>query len=118
MTPLHRLTTSLAREGWRTPDSYTGCFGSIPDSSGVYLLDCVDLELYKSKIYYVGQARSLVRRLNGHEILALLRRHPAGFFVRRWFRLFDVAELRKVERSYIEFFDPPYNIIGRLRGHV
>jgi len=108
----------LSEAGWQTPDTYSGAYALIPDTSGVYLLECFKYEDYEQKLIgvcYVGQARSLLRRLSKHEILQKLR-CEYEFYVRRWFRLVPIDKLREIERQFIKFYNPPFNILGRRRG--
>lgn len=65
---------------WCTPNTYDTNFREVPSTPGVYMLVWVDLRLSaKSKIpeqeiLYIGSAKNLLQRYNGHEILRVLRK--------------------------------------------
>lgn len=115
------LESVLLEQGWATSDTYCNHFKPIPDAPGVYLFECLDFDnFFKSLgIVYVGQAKRLVRRLefSAHEVLKEIYGDDSrNWWIRRWFKEFPAEQLRTVERSYIEFYDPPFNIVGKRRG--
>lgn len=64
------------------------------------------------QILYIGMSKNLAKRMENHEIKKLI---TDGFF-QVWFKLFSETDLRKVEKALIIKYNPPYNIIHRVRG--
>jgi excinuclease UvrABC nuclease subunit len=102
---------------WLTPNTYDHNFAE-PSGSGIYLL-CQRKIWYdhsgkvRFKILYVGMSKNLRLRIEGHSVLSELRESFEDVVV--FFRNYP-GELRKLERDFIQKFNPPYNIIGRKRG--
>jgi hypothetical protein len=103
-------------EGWRTPNTYTSRFFGVPDDSpAVYMFLLYDQESFtKAFVGYVGMSKRIARRLDGHPILSEL--NQTSFWPMRLFKPTPVVDLRRVELSLIQKFDPPWNIQGRKRG--
>lgn len=109
------IRRDLAREGWKSPQSYCNDFDSPGDFSAVYLFLLVDRERFlKARPAYVGMSSRLAQRLAGHPVMAELS--GVGPWVQQWFVRVPRADLRAVEAAHIKRFDPPWNVIGRKRG--
>jgi hypothetical protein len=96
------------------PDTYTNSYGEPQSKPAVYLFLAYPRDSYtEAFVAYVGMATRLDKRLEGHEVLREVRK---GFWVCRWFKPTKFPHLRDVERSYIQRFNPPWNLVGRTRG--
>ncbi len=111
------LQAILIRDGWLTPNTYSPHFATIENIPAVYLfLMYREFEFDKALVAYVGMSTKLQQRIATHNILPLIE--TPEFWVMRWFKPVDRAELRKTEARYITQFDPPWNTIGRPRGVI
>ena len=109
------LTKKLSEDGWRSPDSYSNDYKSLIDGPAVYLFMLYETETYrKAFVAYVGMSANLKIRMQGHNILPMLRQE--GYWVKRWFKQVNEVELRKVEADLIASISPPWNVQGRTRG--
>ncbi len=120
-TDARKASALLVDDGWFCPDSYTKYFSPIIDESAVYLFqlyNAEDLSFTKALFAYVGMSTRLKFRLSGHEILRQIQDQYSWphYWPCRWFKPTKIDDLRAVERSYIERFNPPWNIIGKRRG--
>lgn len=103
-------------DGWRSPDTYDNFFKRPENEPAVYLFLAVNAEDYATGfVAYVGMSTQLRTRWGAHDVLRELR-GLQNIWCMRWFRPEDETALRDVERSYIQRFDPPWNISGRRRG--
>lgn len=110
--------------GWKTPNTYDGDdLGDLPRGPGVYLLIRTSIVQDRSAkwgqrivrhVLYVGMSNNVSRRITTHEIIKALARKRD--FVEVWFKRCPAARLRIREKKLIQEFDPPYNIIHRVRG--
>lgn len=117
----HEIVNALCKDGWKTPNTYCNHFDAIPPASGVYLFlkatfgNRPDFGGYR--ILYVGKSTNLVLRLNGHEILAMIRRVREKLdIVQKWFKPMPADQIDEEEIRLIRRFNPPYNIAHRVRG--
>ena len=109
------LRKELEQSGWRTPQTYCNFFAEAGDFPAVYtFLLCDRWDYSVARPAYVGMSTRLSQRWCGHEILRELE--GCNLYVQRWFLPTEKGELRAVERSYIQKFSPPWNIIGKERG--
>ncbi len=113
-TEFLKTSRSLIGMGWKTPNTYGCDFGQPGPYPAVYLfLNVVGFEA--ARVLYVGMSRSVSDRLAGHPVMReILDRDPE--YVQTWFKPTDVSDLRAVEKSYIEMFDPPLNVHHRPRS--
>lgn len=117
VVPYRLVRAELEGDGWKTPDTYCRAFDYQSDFSAVYLFLLVDQYDYLSASpAYVGMSTNLAQRWSGHPILNDIDMN--GVWVQRWFLRVPHTDLRSVENSYIQKFDPPWNISGRKRGIV
>lgn len=117
MIKTKEMTDDLKAQGWRTPQTYCGCFDEAGNFSAVYLFLLMDKETFSEcAVAYVGMSKRLLSRWHGHNILPELEASP--YWTQKWFKRVQPAKLREVEAEYIRRFDPPWNIIGRSRGVV
>ena len=116
---VHRaITPRLIAEGWKSPDTYDLHFASAGNIPAVYLFLLTDAETFDEvRVGYVGMSTQLRTRWANHEILSSIRADKR-FWVKRWFLPTIADDLRRVEAEYIRHFDPPWNIVGRVRGIV
>lgn len=92
-------------------------YGDIGDFPAVYLLAAVETYSFlRAMIGYVGMSTRLEQRLTNHPIFELIQ--ESDFYCQAWFKPTPAHELRDVERSLIQKFDPPWNISGRPRGRI
>ena len=113
----HRKTEELLiSDGWRTPDTYCNkSFMPVEGIPAVYLFEVVNTETYTTGfVAYVGMSKNLHQRFSSHEILREL--YDLDHWVCRWFKPTEEPDLRQIESHYIKKFDPPWNIVGRVRG--
>lgn len=112
------IKKELIADGWASPDTYDNYFKPEIDGPAVYLFLLFNREERYSHglVAYVGMSQNLRSRWETHNILPTL--YVGDYWPQRWFKPVDVSELRSTERSYIERFDPPWNIVGRKRGLV
>ena len=116
-TDYPKLRTRLIAKGWRTPDTYSECFASLTQQSGIYLLLLVDQETFRrALVAYVGTSTNIARRLQKHPVLKDLESCP--HFVMRWFLPSPKETLRAIEARHIKRFNPPWNVVHRPRGVV
>lgn len=109
------LQRDLVSEGWKTPNSYGSDFAPVKNIPGVYLFMVVDdYDFKRSFVGYVGMSVKLLQRVAGHPIKAEL--DALGLWVPIWFKPTPANGLRDFERTCIQRFDPPWNIIGKKRG--
>lgn len=111
------IKKGLIADGWVTQDTYSKEFAPLIDGPAVYLFLLHEREEYRKAIVaYVGMSDRLRRRIATHNILPLLQK--PGYWPMTWFRPVPRKLLRETEREYIRRFDPPWNIVGRVRGFV
>ena len=108
------ISKSLKHEGWFSPNTYCNVFREPDDISAVYLFLCVS-DYEDAFVGYVGMSTRLSQRLSGHPILSNIRRN-SDFWVMTWFTPVQKPKLRTTELSYIQRFDPPWNVVGKKRG--
>lgn len=112
-----QIKKELIADGWVTPDTYSLEFAPLIDGPAVYLFLLHEAEEYrKAVVAYVGMSDRLRRRIASHNILPLL--HKPGYWPMTWFKPAALDSLRETEKAYIRRFDPPWNIVGRVRGMV
>ena len=117
-TDAQKTRKLLVDEGWFCPDSYQ-CFSPVIDESAVYLFLLYHTEDFTKALFaYVGMSTRLKFRLCRHEILRQIQDQYSWpyYWLRRWFKPTKIDDLRAVEQSYIERFNPPWNIQGKHRG--
>lgn len=117
--PYYKAYPALRRfvedDGWFTPNTYGKEFRPIEAAPAVYLFMMTeDLTFERGLIAYVGMSANLKQRLAGHPVLAEIDKE--GRWVTPWFKPTGKRDLSRVERKYIDRFDPPWNIQGRKRG--
>ena len=113
-TDAQKARKFLVDDGWFCPDSYK-CFSPVIDESAVYLFLLYHTEDFTKALFaYVGMSTRLKSRLCGHEILRQIQ--GQFYWPCRWFKPTKIDDLRAVERSYIERFNPAWNIVGKRRG--
>lgn len=109
------FTHSIVKNGWRTPDTYTNLFTEIPPIPGVYILTKLicdrSEEDFSESPAYIGMSTNLLRRLENHPIKQLF-----DFSSRRFFLPWPKEDIRNEERRLIGLYNPPFNIIGKMRG--
>jgi excinuclease UvrABC nuclease subunit len=117
------LSTHLAEDGWKTPNTYCCHFAPFPESPGVYLFLFSDLggNPEPERVLYVGMSTNIARRQSGHEVYGeiydtLEAIYGGMFHCARWFKEAPAIDLRRTEASLIKLYDPPYKIIHRVRG--
>lgn len=102
---------------WKTPDTFdSALFGSLPRSSGIYLLVHISEagHSYKHEVMYIGQSVNLAERLRNHEIRKMLNKRCG--YVHVYFRRCPKDRLRTRERKLIKELNPPFNLQHRERG--
>lgn len=112
-----KLKQDLLSDGWASPNTYDAHFAPLIKGSAVYLFMLHEAEEYKKALVaYVGMSVRLSQRIGNHNILPML--NMPGFWPMIWFKPVKKGDLRKTESTYIQKFDPPWNISGRVRGGV
>lgn len=112
-----RLNDALESDGFKSPDTYGSYFAAPTDGPAVYIFTLVDVHTFRRGIVaYVGMSIKLSQRWIGHPVLAGFT--DPRLHVKRWFRPTHKVDLRRIEREYIQRFDPPWNLQGRKRGMV
>jgi excinuclease UvrABC nuclease subunit len=119
MTEVESLEEILKHEdGWRTPNSYSHHYAPIPNGSGVYILGGSINKTYcedkKEKVLYVGMSTILCNRIRGHSVIKEIE--EINMYVRVFFKSYHSSIIRKEEGELIKKYNPPYNIIGKIRG--
>lgn len=106
----------FVRLDWQSPDSYCENFSALPNASGIYLLvSCeIDFETIRHRVLYVGKSRNIYKRLKCHEMLPVLWERFR--YIQRYFRRYPTPRIDDLERKFIRGFNPPYNIVHRIRG--
>jgi excinuclease UvrABC nuclease subunit len=105
----------LEQEGWKTPDTYGANFREPISESAVYIFVKTDLDdASNDAVIYVGMSKNLAKRWTNHEVMSAASQ--GGAYIRRFFRPVQENELRETERAYIQKFDPPWNLAGRIKG--
>ena len=118
--PSASMRNALVNDGWLTPNTYCNFFDVPGDFPAVYLFsirksdEFISPDFDKYLIAYVGMSTRLSERLSGHPVKRELR--DANYYVMTWFKRIDAEKLRDVESELILKFDPPWNIVGRVRG--
>ena len=120
-TDAQKASALLVDEGWLCPDTYSKDFSPIIDKPAVYLFQLYNTEDFsftKALFAYVGMSTRLKFRLSRHEILRQIQDQYSWpyYWLCRWFKPTKIDDLRAVEQSYIERFNPPWNIQGKHRG--
>lgn len=105
---------AMGADGWRTPNTYGRDYGQITNIPAVYLFNIMDMDGWAHMVAYVGMSTNLQQRITGHPILSEIT--VPGRYVQTWFKPTPRDQLRQVERSYIQQFNPPWNIVGKKRG--
>jgi len=106
------LSQSLVGDGWLSPNCYSNHFDDPENEPGVYLIVAADNQTFKKgAVAYVGMSHKLAQRLAGHPVKTLVEK--SGLWPMVWFKRFPKHALRKVEREYIQKFDPPLNVMGK-----
>ena len=113
------LSHWLEVDGWLSPDTYGGEFGSSGDFPAVYMFMQVDFNLTKTRMYrreivYVGMSTRLAIRWAHHPTLRKI--NDEGLWVKRLFKPTPRESLRSEERRYIQQFRPRWNVIGKVPG--
>ncbi len=112
-----RLKCALESDGFKSPDTYSSYFAAPTDGPAVYIFTLADVHTFRLGIVaYVGMSIKLSQRWIGHPILAGFT--DTRLHVKRWFMPANKDDLRRIEREYIQRFDPPWNLQGRKRGMV
>lgn len=115
----------LEDKGWRTPNSYSNTFASLPSGPGVYALIRPAIVKDSStgsgrnivlEVLYIGMSTNLSRRFLNHAIKRAFDKK--GEYVQIWFKPCPKHQLRVRERNLIQKYDPPFNIIHRVRGEL
>ncbi|WP_298966187.1 GIY-YIG nuclease family protein [uncultured Roseibium sp.] len=112
-----KLSKRLAGDNWRTPNTYCNLFMEPKLEPAVYMfIGFLDHPEQDVVVSYVGMSEKLSQRLASHPALAEISK--TFNYVQTWFKPTLVEYLREVELSYIQEFDPPWNVQGRRRGVV
>jgi hypothetical protein len=112
---LAKLNEALDSDGWLSPDTYCKNFAVAENITAVYMFLAVDMDdMTRFHIAYVGMSTALKNRWATHQTLREIKR--TGWHVKRLFKPTPAAELRAVERGYIQKYNPPWNISGKARG--
>lgn len=116
--PFHRyesLSKQLADDCWRTPNTYCKLFKAPSAEPAVYMfIGFRDFPERDVLVSYVGMSKRLSERLSGHPILSEIS--ETFSYIQTWFKPTELKKLRETELSYIQQFDPPWNVQGRRRG--
>lgn len=110
-----QLSDDFVADGFKSPDTYSQYYAYPIDGPAVYAFVVIDTDTYlNGLVAYVGMSRNLEQRWISHPVLPMISR--PGFHVKRWFKPVAKDDLRRIEREYIQRFDPPWNLQGRKRG--
>lgn len=113
----HPLAKSLFKNGFRTPDTYVSrYFKPLIRGPTIYCflntnVDRLSDKIGEQKVLYFGQSTNLINRIRNHET----GRKISDYFA-VWFLPVRADELREIEKEYIKRYNPPWNIIHRIRG--
>lgn len=109
------MNDTLADDGWKSPDSYGNDFAEPGEISAVYLFMAVNMDdMTEFHVAYVGMSKRLASRWAKHPTLREIKK--GDFYIKRLFKPTPEDKLRTIERHYIQKFDPPWNLAGRVRG--
>ena len=105
----------LIADEWKTPDTYGNEFEIEPDGPGIYLFLSHDSDTFLECFpAYVGMSKRVQQRWQGHSVLSVLSQ--TNYWCQKWFKHVTPSRLRDIERTYINKFEPPFNLIGIKRG--
>jgi hypothetical protein len=111
---------ALYDEGWRSPDTYDPEFSELPEAPAVYLVAAIQLWPGVNgpphfEVAYVGMSENVSQRLDRSHA-AMTRIEEEGLWPKRFFKMCEKSELRRVERQLIRFYQPRLNIIGKAKA--
>jgi hypothetical protein len=107
------VATVFDSSEWDTGGAYRAL---IPHAPGHYILAGVGRGERSSPVaLYVGMAKNLYKRLNGHNMLKAIEiaTESSNMFFMDFFKCYD-GDLRAEELRLIQTLRPPFNTAGRL----
>lgn len=95
---------------WRSPNSYSSNFASVPASPGVYLI-AKPFPNYKHNridyvILYIGSSGNLLKRKSVHKSIPKIRKEH-GYIQ---FFFIETEDYKELEKRLIKRWQPMYNI--------
>ena len=95
---------------WKTPNTYSQNFASIPPKPGVYLLvgfifDKPSFIIKEKSIIYVGSSKNLKLRHRNHEVIRILS--EIYDYMRFYFKEYE--DFRNEEKRLINIIKPKFN---------
>lgn len=91
--------------GFSSPNTYDPNFGPLPSGGGVYIISTFSNEDLTCEILYIGSAKNIKNRVQGHEILRIL----AHFYEYLRINFKECEPYREVEKGLIRRYRPRFN---------